>query len=89
MIRPSVNTIATWLTILSMVVGGGIWIGAQSSELESVKTHQVAVDQQVDKLRDEGPPAIARLEAQVAGIKDDVQDVKKTQEEILTELRKK
>lgn len=83
------NTIATWLSILAMAIGGGIWVGGQSNDLATVKNHQASTDQQVDKLRDEGPPAIARLEAQVAGIKDDVQDVKKTQEEILTELRKK
>lgn len=83
------NAIATWLSILVILVGGGMWVGAMSSDIVTVKANQDSVSLQVDKLRDEGPPAIARLEAQVAAIRDDVQDVKSSQKEILTEIRKK
>jgi uncharacterized protein YlxW (UPF0749 family) len=87
--RQHANAVATWLTILTMLVGGGIWVGTVASEVQNTKTHTAENRQQIDKLRNEGPPAIARLEAQVTEVQKDVEEVKRSQEEILRELRKK
>jgi hypothetical protein len=83
------NKLATWAAIATTVLGGGIWVGSQGSELQSTKAVVEQTRAQVDKLRDEGPPAIARLEAQVGALQKDIDDVKKSQDEILAELRKK
>jgi hypothetical protein len=84
-----VNEFATWTAIVSTVIGGGIWIGGidarASNHGEELKAHKA----QIDKLRDEGPPAIARLEEKTDALKDDIGDVKESQAEILKELRKK
>lgn len=83
------NVVATWTTIISVILGGGIWVGSIASETANNKETISAVQAQTNKLRDEGPPAIARLEAQVGALQNDVRDVKSTQKEILDEVRKK
>lgn len=83
------NKLATWAAIATTVLGGGIWVGSQGSELASTKAVAEQTRAQVDKLRDEGPPAIAGLRAQVDALQRDIDDVKASQGEILNELRKK
>lgn len=83
------NTLATWAAIVATVVGGGVFMGALASETKTNTNAIIAVQQQTDKLRDEGPPAIARLETQVAEVQKDIDEVKRSQDEILKELRKK
>jgi hypothetical protein len=85
----SANDIATWVTIFSVVIGGSIWVGALSAEVDSTKHSVVESRTQIDKLRSEGPPAIARLEEQSKAIQKDVDEIKRSQEEILREIRKK
>jgi hypothetical protein len=82
------NTLATWLTIASIIVGGGIWVGSVASDLKSNEKNTVENKQQIDKLRNEGPPAIARLETEVKNLREDVGKVQDSQDEILRELRK-
>lgn len=83
------NEIATWGAILSIMIGGGIWVGAQGSD---TKANTAAIEktvEQVDKLRNDTPPAIAVLQTQVSALATQIGEVKSTQEKILDEVRKK
>lgn len=81
--------VATWVSILVVVVGGGIWVGSTASETKSNAQTVTEQKVQTDKLRAEVPPAIARLDAKVEALQDDIEEVKRTQQQILEELRKK
>jgi type VI protein secretion system component VasK len=83
------NSVATWLSIAVIVVGGSMWVGALGSEVASNKVAAQENSQQTDKLRDTVPPAIAELKSQVATLQRDITEIKRTQEEILRELRKR
>lgn len=83
------NVIATWVTILSIVIGGSVWVGAIANDVQNTKDTVSSNTAQIDKLRNEGPPAIARLETQMGAIQDDVKEIKKSQDELLKEIRKK
>ncbi len=65
-----------------------MWVGAQGSEIASNKAITQENTQQTDKLRDTVPPAIAELKAQMGAMQRDLDAIKRTQEEILRELRK-
>lgn len=83
------NAVATWATVLSIAIGGGMWVGSIASEVENNKTAIKRSDDQLDKLRNDGPPAIARLEEKTNALQRDVNDIKDSQSEILREIRKK
>lgn len=83
------NEVATWMAILTAVIGGSVWVGAMASDVQNNKQAVEKTEQQIDKLRNDTPPAIARLETQVQDVQSDVRDVKESQKEILKELRKK
>ena len=83
------NHIATWVAIVTTIVGGGVWVGAISADVQTQKAAIEKVQEQTDKLRNDGPPAIARLEAKTDAIQQDIDELKSTQKEILREIRKK
>lgn len=86
---PHANTIATWGSIIALVLGGGIWVGSIASETASNKQTTTEVAAQVDKLRDAVPPAVAELRAQMSALQRDADEIKRMNQEILAELRKK
>lgn len=87
MIRAS--DIATWASIIAVVVGGSVWVGGIASATDSNAQAIKEQTTQTDKLRETVPPAIARLDTKVEALQRDIDDIKRTQKEILDELRKK
>ncbi len=68
----SINRVATWLSIVVIFLGGGIWAG----EIQNEQDHKA------DKAE------VAEMKRDIEYIKEEVEDIKELQREVLREIRK-
>ena len=73
-----VNRIATWGSILLIMLGGGIWAG----EIQNEQQHKADVAQ-VARIESD----VQHIKEDITEVKDDIDDIKDGQQEILDAIR--